>query len=108
MLPRIDVLVLSLVLHVWLAHASPLAAQARTGPSNRLPCTSRQAQDLLKELEMKTELDSVLELFRARQIDYSLDNLTKPFFRIPSWNVLVKRGPDIDCISRLHAVGPFS
>ena len=80
MLPRIGVLVLSVAFQLWLAQASPLSAQARTGPSNKLPCTSPQAQDLLKELETKAELDSVLELFRARQINYSIDNLTKPFF----------------------------
>jgi hypothetical protein len=65
---------------VWLAQASPLAAQARGGPSNRPPCTSPQAQDLLKALEGKNELDSVLELLRVRQVEYSVVNQTKPFF----------------------------
>jgi hypothetical protein len=77
---RIGFLVLFIAFQVWLAQASPLAAQARGGPSNRPACTSPQAYDLLNALEGKNDLGSVLELLRARHVEYSVINQTRPFF----------------------------
>ena len=81
MAKRIGLLVTLIGSQLLLPQLNSFAAQDPTGAKAGRACTGQQAQDLLRALESRNELDSVLGLLGERKIEYSVVNQTRPYDR---------------------------